>query len=286
MFHKAMQMKTLLLNLLTDPTPLRVKLGRKLAKRLPLFTYQELLSRGIGDRPHYGHCIFEAAKLAARLDYPKISVIEFGCGSGKGLLSAEKHIVKVEKLFPVEIELYGFDTGEGLPAPKDYRDFPHYFKAGLYAMDRKALKRKLNIAKLVIGDVKDTCATFFSKHDAAPVGCIFHDLDYYSSTRDALELFEAPASNFLPRVFMYFDDIYGDNTWLVTEFAGELLAIDEFNIKHQSKKIVPNRHMSIVYNSTWWAHHMYNYHDFAHPRYDDFIAENEQLAHQENIAIW
>src|SRR5262249_16118789 len=144
---------------------------------------------------------------------------------------------------------------------------------------------KLNIAKLVIGDVKDTCATFFSKHNAAPVGCIFHDLDYYSSTRDALELFDAQASNFLPRVFMYFDDVYGDNTCLVTPFAGELLAIDEFNRSHETKKIVPNRHMSIVYNNTWWAHHMYNYHDFAHPRYNDFVAENEQLAHEANITL-
>jgi hypothetical protein len=266
-----MQMKTFLLNLLTDPTPLRVKLGRKLAKRLGLFTHQELLFRGIVDRPHYGHCIFEAAK--------------FGCGGGKGLVSAEKHIVEVEKIFSVKIELYGFDAGGGLPAPKDYRDFPHYFKEGLYIMDRNALESKLNIAKLVIGDVKDTCATFFSKYNAAPVGCIFHDLDYYSSTRDAFELFEAQASNFLPRVFMYFDDIYGDNTWLVTQFAGELLAIDEFNEKHETKKIAPNRHMSIVYNNTWWAHHMYIYHDFTHPRYNDYVAENEQLAQEASITL-
>jgi hypothetical protein len=281
-----MQIKTLLLKLLTDPIPLRVKLGRRLLKHLSLFSYQELLFRGVVDRPQYGHCIFEAAKLAARLDYPKISVIEFGCGGGKGLISAEKHIVEVEKLFPVKIELYGFDAGGGLPTPKDYRDFPHYFKAGLYAMDRKALESKLNIAKLVIGDVKDTCATFFSKYSAAPVGCIFYDLDYYSSTRDAFELLETQSSNFLPRVFMYFDDIYGDNTWLVTQFAGELLAIDEFNRKQETKKITQNRFMSILYNNTWWAHHMYNYHDFSHPRYNDFVAEDEQLWHEANIRLW
>src|SRR5262249_25168350 len=120
---------------------------------------------------------------------------------------------------------------------------------------------------------------------AAPVGCIFHDLDYYSSTRDALELFEAQSINFLPRVFMYFDDICGDNTWLVTQFAGELLAIDEFNKNHEMKKIVPNRAMSILYNNTWWAHHIYNYHDFAHPRYNDFVAEYEQMWHEANIRL-
>jgi hypothetical protein len=39
-------------------------------------------------------------------------------------------------LFCVDIELYGFDSGSGLPPPLDYRDMPHYFRAGLYEMDR------------------------------------------------------------------------------------------------------------------------------------------------------
>ena len=278
-------MTSVLLNLLTSSIPFRVWLGRKFINRLSLFSYQDRLSKGLGDRPHYGHCIFEAAKLAASLGYPKISVIEFGCGGGNGLVSAEKHILQVEKLFPVKIELYGFDTGAGLPPPKDYRDFPHYFKGGLYAMDRKTLESRLKFAKLVIGDVKDTCATFFSTFNAAPVGCIFHDLDYYSSTRDAFELFETDAANLLPRIWMYFDDIYGDNTWLVTEFAGELLAIDEFNEEHKTKKIVPNRHMALVYNSTWWAHHIYNYHDFAHPDYNRYVATDEQRRQEAGIRL-
>ena len=80
------------------------------------------------ERPHYGHCIFEAAQLAHRLALPRISVIEFGCGGGNGLLNAEMHCVEVAKIFPdVAFELYGFDTGDGLPPPiEDYRDFPHY----------------------------------------------------------------------------------------------------------------------------------------------------------------
>jgi hypothetical protein len=41
-------------------------------------------------------------------------------------------------------------------------------------------------------------------------------------------------------VFMYFDDVVGDETWLCNEFTGELLAIDEFNQKHGLKKICKN----------------------------------------------
>ena len=51
--------------------------------------------------------------MASLLGYPKISVIEFGCGGGNGLLNAEMHINEVMKIFAVDIELYGFDSGSG-----------------------------------------------------------------------------------------------------------------------------------------------------------------------------
>ncbi len=117
------------------------------------------------DRPHYGHCLYEAAKLATRLHLPCLSAIEFGCGGGNGLLNAEMHIAELEKLFPVKFELYGFDSGGGLPAARDYRDFPHYFKPGYYRMDTQRLGSNLKRAKLVIGDVKETCQTLFDEHD-------------------------------------------------------------------------------------------------------------------------
>jgi hypothetical protein len=269
-------MKEFLLRILTSPTPLRVALARKIIRRFSLFSYRDRLNRGLVDRAHYGHCIYEAAKLAARLNYPKISAIEFGCGGGNGLLCAEYHISEVQRIFPVHIELYGFDTGKGLPSPRDYRDFPHYFKPKLYSMDLDLLKAKLKIAELVIGDVKNTCRTFLDEYNPAPIGCIFHDLDYYSSTRDALTLFEADAAHFLPRIFMYFDDVQGDNTWLVSEFAGELLAIDEFNKQHQSKKIALNR---------CGLPQVFIYHDFDHPRYNEFVADIEQNWHEAGIKL-
>ena len=60
-------MRQLLLKVLGQPIPLRVVAARKLIKHFSLFSYPERLDIGAVERPHYGHCIYEAAKLAARL---------------------------------------------------------------------------------------------------------------------------------------------------------------------------------------------------------------------------
>jgi hypothetical protein len=261
-------------------------LMRAVFRRLPLLPYRERLFIGAIDRPEYGYCIFQAAKLARSLGYPRISVIEFGCGGGHGLLNAETHIGEVIKIFGVDIELYGFDLGSGLPHPQDYRDMPHYFKGGAFEMDRPVLERKLKRAKLVIGNVKDTVATFFDTYNPAPVCCALWDLDFYSSTRDALTLFEADASHFLPRVFMYFDDTIGDEVWLCNEFTGERLAIDEFNRKHKSRKIARDNSVELLYaHHRWWPKQVYVYHDFEHPKYNQFVAPDELGAHQNHIRL-
>jgi hypothetical protein len=280
-----MKIKTLALKILASPQPLRLGLARRLIKKFSLLSYEDRLSIGATDRNNYGYCIFQSAKLAKLLNYPRISVIEFGCGGGNGLLNAEAHISEVTKIFGVKIELYGFDTGSGLPSPRDYRDMPHYFKAGLYDMERQSLERKLKRAKLVIGDVKDRCATFFEEYNPAPIGCMFHDLDFYSSTADALTLFDADSSHFLPRVFMYFDDIIGDDVWLCNEYTGERLAITEFNQRHRSKKISKNYCLPIRYPALSWAEQIFIYHDFGHPKYNDFIADKEQIYHVDYIKL-
>src|SRR5215469_10890545 len=100
-----------LLEVLTHRTPLRSVLARRIIKRFSLFSHEKRLSIEAVDRPNYGYCIFQAARLASLLNYPRIGVIEFGCGGGNGLLNAEKHISEVTKIFGVDIELYGFDVG-------------------------------------------------------------------------------------------------------------------------------------------------------------------------------
>jgi hypothetical protein len=278
-------MKELLRRVIAHPQPLRVALTRKIIKHLSLFSYEYRLNLAAIERPHYGYCIFQAAKLAQLLNYRRISVLEFGCGGGNGLLNAEMHIREIKKIFPVEIELYGFDLGSGLPRPRDYRDMPYYFQPGLYRMDRQRLEQKLEHAKLVIGDVKVTCKTFFSKFDPAPIGCLLHDLDFYSSTSDALTLLDSEASHLLPRIFMYFDDIIGDDLWLCNEYTGERLAIREFNEKHSSKKLDKLYYLPLLFPNQWWPHRIYAFHDFEHPKYNEFVAIKEQIGHESGIKL-
>jgi len=195
------------------------------------------------------------------------------------------HIAEISRIFPVKIELYGFDTGSGLPGGKDYRDLLHYFEPGQFRMNYEVLQSKLHIGKLILGDVRETCKTFFSDYNAPPVGCIFHDLDFYSSTRDALTLFDSDDSHFLPRVFMYFDDIIGNNIWLANEFLGEQFAISEFNERHTMKKIVANRYMPLKHPDQSWTRQIFNYHDFEHPDYNSFVGAPEQRQHEEDIRL-
>jgi len=73
------------------------------------------------------------------------------------------------------------------------------------------------------------------------------------STTDALTLFETGSSNFLPREFLYFDDIVGGDIWLSNDYIWQRLAIDEFNKKHELQKIYPNYYLMEEYRIPWFS---------------------------------
>src|SRR3546814_10689466 len=89
----------------------------------------------------------------------------------------------------------------------DYRDLPYIWQESQFRMDRAKLEARLSRAKLVIGDVAQTCSRFFEEHRPAPLGAILFDLDYYSSTRYAFAILDGPPETRLPRIFCYFDDL-------------------------------------------------------------------------------
>lgn len=187
-------------------------------------------------RPNYLFGLFQAADQAISEKVPAISAIEFGVASGRGLLSLEKYAAAVEREAGVRIEVYGFDTGKGFPEPcGDYRDHPDTLNPGDCPMDEAALRQRLSSrTSLVIGDVAQTVPEFVSDDRNPPVGFIACDLALYSSTRDALQILSLPRRRMLMRVPMYFGAIVGFE-W--HQFAGELLAISEFNSKNQHVKI-------------------------------------------------
>ena len=244
--------------------PIRTYLVHLLEK-FPLHNaipYEIRLNHDWVGRPWYGYCIFHAAKMAKRLGYKTISVLEFGVAGGNGLVNIEKHIKQIKKIFDVEFEVYGFDMGTGLPKPNDKKDLSYHWQEGFFKMDQEALETKLNFSKLVLGDVKDTCPNFFSSHSPAPVGCIFVDLDYYSSTVEALKIFDADSSNLLPRVYCYFDDILGSENELYNEFSGELAAINYFNETRDDKKIAKLRCLYERKVRRGWNEMIYSFHSF------------------------
>jgi hypothetical protein len=215
----------------------------------------------IAERVHYLLGVFKAAKQAANEGIQEISVIEFGVASGAGLVALERSARDVEAETQIRIKVFGFDSGGGLPKScGDYRDHPDFWTPSDYPMDVDALKAKLaDRTKLMLGDVATTVPDFIA-NDHPPVGFISYDLDYYSSTRHALQILSSPDRKSLRRVFLYFDDVDSD---INHRFAGELLAIDEFNTIHEDVKIDQWRGVSrySLFSHPLWLRRMYIAHD-------------------------
>ena len=240
------------------------------------FSYNRKINLGIVPRPNYAYCMFNACQLASKLGLKSISVIEFGVASGNGLVAIEEIAKGLERLFNINIEIYGFDTSQGLPRPKDYRDLPYHWKEGFFKMDYEKLQNKLQKAKLIIGDIENTSKTFFENYSPAPIGAVFHDFDFYSSTKISLNLFKANKKFFLPRIFNYFDDILGTEIELYNEYTGERLAIKEFNDENKDIKIAPSYNLICQKNIFNWYHQIFITHIFNHPLYNSFISEENQ----------
>lgn len=230
-----------------------------------LISFKTKLDFELLPRVGYGYGTYYAALQAKALEIEEISVIEFGVAGGYGLSALEEIASEVENKVGVKINVYGFDSGSGMPKPQDYRDMPYIWKSGFFKMDVDLLQSRLKKAKLVLGDVKDTLDSF-TRDNIAPIGFISFDLDYYSSTVEALKLLNQSNDLFLPRVFCYFDDCVGDDWELHSKFTGELLAIEEFNQKNEKRKIAKInafRHRRI-FNSAW-NEKMFVFHIFDHP---------------------
>jgi len=184
-------------------------------------------------RPNYAWGVVHGAHLAKVLKIDRVSVIEFGVAGGNGLVALDEIAEKAGSAFGVGVDVYGFDTGAGLPKPEDYRDLPNLFSPGHFPMDQEALRKRLKNAQLFLGLVEDTVQRFIDSKPA-PVAFISFDLDFYSSTMQAFRLLSAEQSLLLPRIHCHFDDIlaftYGDHN-------GERLAIAEFNAANSLRKI-------------------------------------------------
>jgi len=234
------------------------------------YAFHELLKDELCARkPMYVWGTVQGAALGKVLGIPRISVMEFGVAGGAGLISLEHIAQRLETMIGIRIDVYGFDTGTGLPKPEDYRDQPNMWFAGQLPMNRDSLTQQLQRASLRLGLVRDTVPQLL-REGPAPVAFVSFDLDLYSSTRDALGLFTAKPESLLPRVVCYFDDILGHS---YGDFTGERLAITEFNQAHEMSKLSP------IYGLRYYAPRrmrdaaywdcLYLAHFFQHPLYNE-----------------
>ncbi len=212
------------------------------------------------DKRHYLLGLAYGVKEAIICGYDRLAAVEFGVFYGAGLLDLCSSAALFRDEFGLDIQVYGFDGGTGLPKLiGDYRDQPEMFIPGEFVMpDQDALRAKLpDYCELVIGDVGETVQGFEPRLKDRVLAFASYDLDLYSSTVRALPFLTFRPERYLPAVPMYFDD----NAKTITQcpWAGEELAIHEFNVAHTLRKIERKD------QSRWWMTNLFVLHVLDHP---------------------
>jgi hypothetical protein len=219
-------------------------------------------------RHPYAFCIQEAADQARKNGVPRLTLLEFGVANGAGLLNLCHIAEKVSKESGVQFDIVGFDSGNGMPPARDYRDHPEkYFTGDFPVVDRERLLASLPAnARIIFGDIKSALAQFNAQL-TAPIGVVCIDVDYYWSTKESLDVLLFEPHKYLPMVYMYFDDVQDidDN-----EFCGELCAIKEFNADptHPMRRLAPANFLTElrIFKRAIWHKQIYLAHVFDHER--------------------
>lgn len=209
-----------------------------------------------------------ASRTARAVGARQFTAIEFGVAGGNGLVAMEQHAAIVERETGLSIQVVGFDTSSGLPSRPDPRDCSFAFRGGEFEMNEAKLRGRLRRADLRLGDVAETVRSFIGS-DFAPIGFVANDLDLYTSTRDSLAIFDVEPRRLLPRVTMYFDDLFG---YPYTTASGEWAAIEEFNSTHKDRRLGQINGLKFclgrAYRFDSWTESFYILHVFDHPAYD------------------
>lgn len=229
-------------------------------------SYRQKISWDLVVRQPYAYGVLKAADLAKAQGCDSVTLIEFGVASGFGLVNMARIASRVTEETGVRCEIHGFDTGTGMPPPLDFRDHPDLYQDGDFAADVAGLREVLpaNVT-LHLGELRDTVPAFVESISAtSPVGFVALDVDYYSSTRDALQVFSGDAAGLLPRVVVYADDIALEAH---NSAAGETLAIAEFNAEHPMRRLEFHRFFedTRIFRRAQWVRQMMFLHVMDHP---------------------
>lgn len=271
-----------------------------------LVSWNTLALSGGGVRyPWYSFGLASACREAKALGLDKISALEFGVAGGNGLMALSAAAKQCTIEFGIEVHVLGFDSGLGMPNHQGFVDAPYLWKQGDFRMDAEALRDTMpKSTNVIIGDVSDSVRLYLSKAEhesisnvsnghevseieekpssprtllrseerfdtSAPIAFVSFDLDYYSSTKAALQIFRgAPC---LPRVWTYFDDLD-----FISRQTGEWLAIDEFNSEMKGERFISEVALSMP---SWvnWGHRMRILHNYNHAMYNKPLNGDQQL---------
>jgi hypothetical protein len=219
-------------------------------------------------RRQHAYGLLKAADEARARGLREVTVVELGARIGEET--------------GVAFRVAGFDTGEGMPPPADYRDHPELYKEGWFPMDREALQARLPAnAEIHLGPIAETIEAFVEGLGPdAPLGFATLDVDFYSSSKDALRLFDGRPDAYLPYVPVYVDDLALSTH---TRFAGELLAIREFNDGHELRKLDWDWNLANtrVFKHAEWLAHMFKLHVLDHAERGD-LRPSAEIASFEN----
>ena len=228
-------------------------------------------------RHQHSYALLAAADEAKRLGHGRVSVIEFGVAAGAGLLNIQQITNRVTKETGVKFDIYGFDSGSGMPPPESYKDHPDLYQAGDFPMNHEALKSRLqDNVKLVLGDVSETVSRVLGEgFESRPIGFISIDVDYYRSTVDALKILDGSADNYLPRVIVYLDDL---EDMAHNSRCGELAAAFEFNDAHPMRFIERHRFLRgyRLFKNARWIDHIFQCHILDHETRTTLVQERNK----------
>jgi hypothetical protein len=220
-------------------------------------------------RQPYAFGVGEGFRIASEqhrsLGIKRVVLIEFGVASGAGLLNMCSIARRLSEHYALPFQAIGFDTGEGMPLPVDYRDHPEkYLDGDFVPHDTKRIEASLpGNARIVYGSIADSVGSIDELLEPGDwIAFVSVDVDYWSSTVDCLKIFQNQKLKFLPMTPVYFDDV---NNIDHHEFAGELLAIKEFNARSTDQKISRMNQIRNwrIFKNALYLDQMYWFFDFS-----------------------
>ena len=232
-------------------------------------SYRAKIAFDLIARQHYAYGVLRAADLARESGLSSVSLVEFGVAEGTGLMNLCRISKRVTAVTGVNFEIIGFDTGGGMPPPRDYRDHPDLYQEGDFPLkNRDALEKVLPPnARIIFGQLKDTVPAFIdSLSPGSPIGFAIIDVDYYSSAHEAFKLFtHLDPTKYLPNAVVYVDNVLAPSH---NEWCGELLALRKFNEGQATRKITHDTFLKSrrVFKNAIWLDQIFLLHLFDHPR--------------------